>query len=246
MSATHETMLDDVAVYALGMLPAAQAERVREHLRTCDGCRAEYEALAPVVAAVGTSQEACADTASGGVVASPLIKARLMREVRSSGTSSARANVWPAYFAAAACFALAIASVLYSVSLNDRLHAVQASLAHQNAHVAKDESMLADLASDSAQRFPVRGGEAVRAGGRLYLAMHDLPPAPKGKVYQAWTLPRGSKTMVPSVTFAPDNRGVALVAVSSDAGNDVAVAVSVEPPGGSKQPTSAPVLLAHL
>jgi anti-sigma-K factor RskA len=236
MSAMHDSVLDDVAVYALGTLPAAEAQRVRLHMASCEECRAEYAALTPTVAAVAGAAQASE--------ASPLIKARIMREVRPSRAS--RANVWPAYFAAAACFALAVASVLYSVSLNDRLHATQASLAHQNAHVAQDEAMLADLASDSAQRFPVRGGEAVRAGGRLYLAMHDLPPAPNGKVYQAWTLPRGSKTMVPSVTFAPDKRGVALVAVSSDAGNDVAVAVSVEPPGGSKQPTSAPVLLAHL
>jgi len=76
--------------------------------------------------------------------------------------------------------------------------------------------------------------------------MRDLPPPPRGKVYQAWTLPKGSKDMAPSVTFEPDSQGVAIVALPADARITTAVAVSVEPEGGSKQPTSKPVLVVPL
>ncbi len=250
MTDTHDELLDDVALYALGTLAAADAQRVRDHLQTCDTCRAEYEALVPVVAALGTSQEASADASSGSVVASPLIKARIMREVRKkkhvSSNGHRRHLVWPAYAVAAACFALATASVLYNIALNDRLHQAEIRLAHQSVVNERDDSMLSDLANVKAQRVSVPGGEVVRSNGHLYLAMHDMPAAPDGKVYQAWTLPKGAKKMVPSATFVPDNRGVALVPVSNDAVNTVAVAVSIEPPGGSKQPTSAPVFVAHL
>jgi anti-sigma-K factor RskA len=76
--------------------------------------------------------------------------------------------------------------------------------------------------------------------------MHDLPALPAGKVYQAWTLPKGSKTMAPSVTFVPDARGVAVVSVPADARVTNVVAVSIEPEGGSKAPTSKPVLVVPL
>ena len=38
----HETMLENVAVYALGSLPPSEAHAVRAHLRTCAECRTEY------------------------------------------------------------------------------------------------------------------------------------------------------------------------------------------------------------
>src|SRR5947207_274170 len=66
----HDTMLDDVAVYALGALPPKEAAAVRGHIATCAECAAEYRRLKPAVDAVAYSAEACADSASGGVVAS--------------------------------------------------------------------------------------------------------------------------------------------------------------------------------
>ena len=56
----HDAMLDDVAVYALGALPPAQAQAVRAHLDTCAECAAEYRRLKPAVDAVAYSAEASA------------------------------------------------------------------------------------------------------------------------------------------------------------------------------------------
>ena len=71
--------------------------------------------------------------------------------------------------------------------------------------------------SAESKHLPGNDGEVVTHGGKLYVAMHDLPPAPKGKVYQAWTLAKGAKDMAPSVTFVPDARGVAIVSLPVDA-----------------------------
>jgi len=64
-------------------------------------------------------------------------------------------------------------------------------------------------------------------------------------VYQAWTLPKGSKKMAPSVTFnqAPPEKPCPLAGSGE---RDRAVAVSVEPAGGSKQPTSKPIAVTLL
>lgn len=259
MNGRHE-MLDDVAVYALGSLPPDQAARVREHLATCEECRAEYAALRPAVAAVGATAQSCADETNGAVVASPLLKARIMREVRKAKTETpartevrSRTPVWPAYLVAAACFAIALISTLMNLSLTQQLRTAQTQVAENrqraaglNQTVTEERAALADLMDQGAKRYAVHDGEVVAVHDRLYLTMHGLPALPAGRVYQAWTLPKGSKTMVPSRTFVPDAHGAAIVPIAANAAATTAVAVSVEPEGGSKAPTTKPVALTTL
>ncbi len=243
MNGSHADMLDDVAVYALGTLPHTEAERVRAHIENCAECRAEYEALAPAVSAVAQSAEASADGANGAIHASPLLKARIMREVR---TSDRAPKLWPSYAFAAACLAIALGLAGQNLSLTRTLHTAEISQSHVTSTRPIDEQTLADLVDQRAKRYRVPGGEIVRSNNRLYIAMDDMPQPPRGKVYQAWTERKGSKTMNPGATFVPDRHGVAILPVSSEARALHAVAVSVEPPGGSKAPTTSPVVLELL
>jgi len=69
-----------------------------------------------------------------------------------------------------------------------------------------------------------------------------LKPVPEGKAYQLWFIKDGKP--VPSVTFKPEPTGharVEQVPVPTD-GKVSAAAITVEPAGGSPQPTS-PILL---
>jgi anti-sigma-K factor RskA len=248
----YHDMLDDVALYALGTLPAADAQRVRDHMATCSECRAEYAALAPAAASIGMSAE-------GQAAPSALLKPRIMREIRKTAAperelrAPSRVPVWPAYLVAAACFAIAIITSLYNVSLTSQLRDVQNKLVASTTrssqlagNLADERSTISEIMSTESKHFTGTDGEVVTHGGKLYVAMHDLPAAPRGKVYQAWTLAKGSKDMAPSVTFVPDSRGVAIVELPVDARLTNAVAVSVEPEGGSKAPTSKPVLVVPL
>jgi DICT domain-containing protein len=259
----HESMLDDVAVYALGSLSAKDAQRVRAHLETCAECREEYEQLRPAVDAVAYSAESCPDSESGTVVASPLLKARIMQQVRREAAAPPKSNVaemravrpivWPAYAVAAACLIIALVSGIINISLNDQVRQKNSDLAQIQAHskllsrdLALQRMALADIVSPASQRYDVDHGQVVRHGSRLYLAMDALPAPPKGKVYQAWTLHTGATRMSPSVTFVPNVGGVAVVPIPVDASSIAAVAVSIEPDGGSKQPTSAPTFVLKL
>ncbi len=163
------------------------------------------------------------------------------------------APVWPAYMVAAACLAIALGTSIYDVSVLGQLKQTQTQLAQlrQRAsglarNLVGEQTTMSDLLGDDAKRYPVTDGEVVQRGGRLYIAMHGLANPPAGKVYQAWTLPKGSKTMAPSVTFVPDAHGVAVVALPVNARLTTAVAVSVEPEGGSKQPTTKPLIVVSL
>jgi anti-sigma-K factor RskA len=223
---SHESMLESVAAYALGVLPPQEAGKVRAHLETCEECRAEYRDLAPAASALAYASEA-----SPG----PLLKRRLMAEVRSQARSP-RTAVWPAYAAAAACLAVALGSSIYDASLYQELR----SLRRDNAQLT---AVLSQIAAPGSHGYRVAGGEVVRNGSHLYLAMNALPALPKGKVYQAWTLKAGAAAMTPSVTFVPNGSGVAVIALPVNASHLAAVAVSVEPAGGSKQPTSKPAFV---
>ena len=92
-------------------------------------------------------------------------------------------------------------------------------------------------------RFPA--GQVITHDGRVIVALRDLAPPPQGKVYQAWTLANGSKAVAPSITFTPEH-GVAVITLPQSAENLAAVAVSIEPAGGSKAPTSKPKFIRKL
>ncbi|MGA8576516.1 MAG: anti-sigma factor [Candidatus Cybelea sp.] len=235
---SHDEMLDNVAAYALGLLPASEAAAVAAHMETCESCREEYRFLHPAVTAVAYSAEACSDPATGANAASPLMKARIMKQVRFEAPPRTP-RVWPAYAVAAACLAIAIATGLLDLSLNNRLD-------RDRAQSAAQAQTIADFAAPDSQRHRFAGGEVLTHGNRLYLTMHGLPTPPAGHVYQAWTLAKGAKRVAPSKTFEPSNGGVAVVSLPEAATTLAAVAVSVEPAGGSMQPTTKPIALVTL
>ncbi len=160
---------------------------------------------------------------------------------------------WGVGLAAAAAMVFGIVSVIQDVGLRsdlaasqNRTSALQTQLAQSERVGASDRRTLTDLVAPDAKRYVVADGSVVVRGGHVYFAFSKLPALPRGKVYQAWTIAKGAKTPAPSVTFTPNADGVAVVALPADAGKLAAVAVSVEPDGGSKAPTTKPTFVRPL
>jgi hypothetical protein len=260
---THDdAFLDSVAVLALGALPEAEARDVAAHVLGCDECRREYEELRSVANLVGYT----AETPAGGIdeVTSARMKSGVMRRVRAGSAAGSaneprRATPWP-YYAAAAALVAAILTGIQTVSLRSdneqqqqriaqMQHELTANTAAQASTAAQQrvlEQHLAQMVAPGAKHFPVANGEVIEANGKILIAFSHLPAAPSGKVYQAWTLARGAKAVAPSITFVPDASGVAVIELPESAANLAAVAVSVEPPSGSKAPTSKPTFVRAL
>jgi hypothetical protein len=110
----------------------------------------------------------------------------------------------------------------------------------------QERTALSDVLDTRARRYPIGGGEVITHGSRIYLALHVLPEPPHGKVYQAWTRARDATKMSASPTFVPDARGTALVVLTADARSAVEVTITLEPDGGSKEPTTKPLMDAPL
>jgi hypothetical protein len=157
--------------------------------------------------------------------------------------------VWPAYLVAAACFAIALISSIVNISLMGQLKQQQAVLAHLDARsnalarsLSVERTALFDTLDVHARHYDMGNGEIIEHGSRLYLAVHALPQPPRGKVYQAWTLARGATRFTASPTFLPDARGVALIVLPAEGRSTAEVSVTLEPDGGSREPTGKPLM----
>lgn len=223
---SHDEMLDNVALYSMGVLPAEGAAAVATHMQTCTECRAEYRFLQPAVTAVAYSEEASAKEGAGTTV-SPLLKARIMKQVRPE-------RRWPVFFSPGYAMVVVLVLVILVTGLFARVE-----IAQRNAY-------LADINATDAQRTPFGTGELVTHDERIYIAFETMPQLPDGTTYEAWIKPKGATAMQPSVLFAPSANGQTVIRLPGIASATSAVAVTVEPSGGSKQPTSSPIASANL
>jgi anti-sigma-K factor RskA len=80
-------------------------------------------------------------------------------------------------------------------------------------------------------------------GDRAVLVAENMPPAPEGKTYQIWVI-KGD-TPQPSGLFESKGDSVAAVVENPVEGAD-AVAVTIEPEGGSRKPTTDPMLVGKV
>jgi hypothetical protein len=97
--------------------------------------------------------------------------------------------------------------------------------------------------------FPSTGGQVVHVAFRPgdthgFILGANLSSPPGSKVYELWFQPAAGAPMEPAGTFVP--RGGSVVAPVTLGRSFVALAVSVEPAGGSSQPTSPPILLTKV
>jgi hypothetical protein len=243
----HSDVLDSIALLALGVLPENEARDVAEHMRDCAECRAEYAALRVAADTVGYAAE-LTEAEFGGADCARL-KMRVMDAVRATNSPKVvplpvrdvrlrERSSWLAYGAAAAALIVAVVSSANYAVLRKQVDSDAAAVARAN--------VLASLVGPGAKHFALADGEVVTSDGHVYLAIRGLPAPAPGKVYQAWTQRSGSKTMAPSITFSPDPSGLTVIELPQSAAGLAAVAVSVEPAGGSQAPTSTPTFVRPL
>lgn len=162
-------------------------------------------------------------------VVGDLAAARTKREERSR-TSNARR--WIVGVAAAAVIALGGIGVgAYVSAQNDPVNQILQAQ---------------DVQKKSA---PVPGGGTATISASsdkdsFVVLMDGVAPAPEGKVYQLWTLPKDGSAPVPQGTM--DAETLSQPAVVKGLSSASSVAITVEPTGGSSSPTQPPVLVVAL
>ncbi|MFJ4026492.1 anti-sigma factor domain-containing protein [Paenarthrobacter sp. NPDC089989] len=166
---------------------------------------------------------------SGGAAVADLAGARLKRKER-RGMAGARA--WIVGAAAAAAIAVAGVGVgAYVSAQNDPINQVLQAQDVQKKTADVPGGGTATISASSAK-------------DSFVVLMNGVAPAPSGKVYQLWTLPKDGSAPVPQGTM--DAESLSKPAVVKGLSSASSVAITVEPTGGSKEPTSAPVLVVPL
>ncbi len=262
----HDEIRETLGAYALGAVSTREAEAVRAALANDAGLRAEYAELHDAVDAVGRS--ATATIADFDELAAARLKQRLLERVPSERRNGAVTTppafakrvrrAWLPYAVAAAAVVVAAGSYAQTSSLQLQVAAGHAALDRaraaavvaaqrdrdQIAYAQSERRSVEAILSEHARHFPTKHGDVISTQGRLYLALRQLRGLAKDRVYQAWTLAPG-RPPIPGKTFVPQG-DVTIVALGAPAAGVYGVALTVEPKGGSKKPTSAPTFVRKL
>lgn len=234
----RERFDDLTAVYALGALAGEERLWFEAYLAEHPELNAEVEELgsvADLLALAPSEQEPPSGLRRSvlkGVGAPPEVVNGEPRR-RSRRTETRHRLLKPEMLAAAAAFVAVVGMLLWNASLRDQNGDLRGEIVERRT-VQMEGSGLASGA----------GGELlIRDEGRAVLVASELPPAPEGEVYEAWVI--RDSVPEPAGFFEPRD-GNAATTVEGSVKGAQAVAVTLEPEGGSPMPTSDPILVAPL
>ena len=235
----RERFEDLKEAYALGALSEEERQEVEDYLMTHPELRAEVDDLrsvANLLALVPQEYEP-----------SPKLRRNLMNRISSSPDATPAADpsphqsgLWrlfgPGGLAAAAVLAfVAIGMFAWNASLQEENQTLQGELQGQQTSYALE-------GTGAAQGVQ---GEVVRLGDeRAVLVAENLPSPSEGETYETWIL--REDVPEPAGLFEPDDAGVAAAPIEGSIEGADAVAVTVEPSGGSSSPTSDPLITANV
>ncbi|MFD6165655.1 anti-sigma factor domain-containing protein [Oerskovia sp. NPDC060287] len=228
---------DLLAAYALDAVDDLDRRVVERLLASDADARRELDEHHAVVAAFTVDADPPAslrDAVLGRVASTPQVAAPGAGRGDARPGGPARA---PRRWVVVAAVAAAVAAVAVPTTLAVQARQEQVRLQTQADAVA---SMLADPAAEIVRGEMVGGGDAsaLVSGDRVLFSVTDLPQAGAAEDYQLW-LVEGEGMVSAGVFDARDGSAALLV----DAAGSAGVAVTLEPAGGSPQPTSDPLVV---
>ncbi len=216
----HDRHRDDIAPYLLGALPASEKLALERHIEGCEECRRELEQLRVGVDALARSPEP--------LIPPPWLKRSLMRAARARSEARRR-------FALRTRVALAAsaAALIAGIAIGYALSGSGSSGTSRVIAARVDRS-----------RLPRASATLALGSEGAYLRVIGLPPPAAGHVYEAW-IGRG-RGVTPAGLMTSSSDGRAVVQLSGSLSRASAVMVTVEPAGGSRLPTTPPLIVAPL
>jgi len=222
-----------VAPYALDALDPHDRARTEAHLDQCDTCRAELIGFVTTVTRLGEAERqrppaGLRDRLLAAVITTPQERPIVTALARRRGLRRAASR------------ALVAAALLVGITglgglLTEHHHAND----YESATASITAVLAAPDASTKAQAFSDGGNVRLFASATrdlAVLAANDLPELPRTQAYQVWMI--GDRDAVSQGML---RRGGAVVMQGLDKANRVAI--TVEPSGGSRQPTTPPIAI---
>lgn len=241
--------------YALDALDAEQAAAFERHLDSCPDCRAEVESFTSAVSHLADdSTEAPPARLRDSVLTSitqvrplpPMVPSDSSGDVVSDNPTAVvtlearrarRLTTWLA-IAAAVLAVATVGAVWRAASLQGEVSQLTATAAELNAVLTAPDAQTIVQGEATARATVVMSASE----GAAVLLTQGLV-APQGSTYQVWYV--SSAGVASSAGFVPSTSGTPTVLVG-DPTQAAAVGVTLEPAGGSPQPTTDPVIVMEL
>ncbi len=216
--------------FALHALSPEEAEEFQKHLDACAACRVEVYELREAAGQMGAS-EAMAPPAH--------LKSRVMAAAdktpqlppRVSDINQLRRRRWGARFLAAAAAVAVITAG--AIGINQAQQDEQSQLATGVIQVFSAEDVKTKTVETT------NGGELAVATSpglnKMAVDTDKLPPLDADHVYQLWAIQ--DDVISPVLVLEPE-KGASM----EMPGPDTQVAITIEPAGGSQQPTTEPII----
>jgi anti-sigma-K factor RskA len=261
---------EDLVLYAIGTLPAAEMQRARSHIEVCARCKEEVrQNIVAFAAYAQATPEAALPEGARNRFLAKIPQSRETRAPRLTKPETAgrsRPTNFGRRFGSpiwAGALAGALAVLLLLVGVDDlRKRAEMGPLLAQAQRGEIDSAQLTQLVEllsstharkvvlhETPDASPAPEGRVVYSAtkGKLLMTASNLRPLPAGKTYELWILQPGGNTPLQAGTFTPDSDGNAAIILADERAN-LAVkgfAVTVEKAGGAETPT-LPIVLSGL
>ena len=223
--------------------PAAVGERIAAAVQADLRGRARDESAAARL--VGGYGSPAAAGSAAPVPAPAPTRTNAPIDLAGAGAARRPRPAWRWVLEAAAVLAL-VGVVGWDLVLQGQLDSArrQASLLGSALTAAAQAGSVTATLQGSGPAASVSGFVVASSGGTNYMIVSGLPDPGAGRTYQAWYLE--GQTAVSAGVFPLGPEGVTVVSMAGVAGPVSAVALTIEPSGGSSQPTSQPIVLANL
>jgi anti-sigma-K factor RskA len=251
-----------VGAYVMDAIPDADRADFERHLLTCEQCREDVRGLRAATAQLASAaaitprrelREQTLAAAARIRQLPPLVPGeqaqrlggwRLASWRRLARPTGGGARPWLSRVAVAVAGALAATAIVFGVhmsAMQDRLAAAQ----------QRDNAIAAVLGAHDAATLTAKiktGGTATvvmshRAHALVFIAA-GLTRLPTSKAYELWLMGPGGDT--PAGMLPPGHHGMTGPMVVDRLAPGEQLGVTVEPAGGSSQPTSVPIVLVAL
>lgn len=227
---TCEDLRQDYTAYALGIADEPERIEIEKHLaRECPNCVPGVKsALATVTAMSGAVK----------VVDPPK---NLRKRVMASVAREPKRSNMSIYLPWAITAALSLALLL--IGLNGRREFGETARLQQALSILNDPS--AQVVSFGETQKPSKGRVFVSPGKGVVFIGASLPRIGSGKTFELWVIPAKGNPVAAGL-FQGQADDTAVYVHPGPVDNAAAIAVTVEPAGGSPQPTTTPFIVAKL
>ena len=230
-------------LYAIGVADEPERSEIHAHLnRDCEVCMAGIKRAREVAALLGSSAAPAAP--------SPKLRRRILASVG----GEERHFGWAPFLAGA--LGLSLFAVVYfggrERDLGNELARVRDINRQQSIEIARVSEAFA-IVNGADTTVTTFGEGQPQPKGKVFwspsqgvlLIASNLRPAPSGKAYEMWLIPKGGKPK-PAGMFQSSSDGSAMHIQRGSAADTDLVAVTLENEAGSDQPTSTPLFAAPI